>query len=373
MSHARVMPSKLHLTVPCPGSLQLQEEAAKRSSPPITRDQAEGELGHIVARKHAEGAGAEWPVGRKVHVGRHEFEIDDDMVDGAIIYMEEAQANGRFEDPVSIPDIPECFGTPDWWRVLVDLLKQLKVIDYKYGHRFVEVFEHYQLLAYASGIARTLNLPFDFPVVLCIVQPRNYTHGTIREWKTTVGEIYKLVAAKIAPRVALALGPNPPTVAGRHCLDCAARHLCKTLTSAAADAVDYSATAELQDIPNWAVGQELRILKDAKKILEARYDGLHEHALAAARTEAIPHWSIEPGAGSFKWKEGTPHEHLALMGDLMGVNLRKPLKLITPTQAIQAGIDKKAIDSYAHRPAGALRLVPDDTTRTRKIFGGNKT
>lgn len=373
MSHARVMPSKLHLTVPCPGSLQLQEEAARRAPPTMTREAAEGELGHIVARKHGEGLSAEWPVGRTVHVGAHEFDIDDDMVDGALIYAEEAQANGRFEEPVNIPDIPECFGTPDWWRVLFELLKQLKVIDYKYGHRFVEVFHHYQLIAYISGIARFLNLPLDFPVVAVIVQPRNYTHGVVREWKTTVAEIYSIVAETIAPRVRLALGPNPPTVPGNHCLDCSARHMCKTLATANASVLDFAGTAEPQTMPNWAVGQELRMVKAAIKLLEARYTGLHEHANAAARTEAIPHWSIEASAGKYKWREGVSHEHVAMMGDLMGVNLRKPTQLITPTQAIQKGIDKTALDSYAHRPAGALRLVPDDTTRTRKIFGGNKT
>lgn len=373
MSHARVMPSKFHLTVPCPGSLQLQEEAARRAPVPTTREQAEGELGHIVARKHGEGVGAEWPVGRTVHVGRHEFDIDDDMVDGAHIYMEEAQANGRFEESINIPDIPECFGTPDWWRVLMDAFKQLKAIDYKYGHRYVEVFEHYQLIAYLAGIARLLKLALDFPVVAVIVQPRNYTHGVVREWKTTVAEIYRICAEVIAPRVALALGPNPPTVPGRHCLDCGARHLCKTLATADASIIDFAGTAEAQSLPNWAVGQELRILKDAIKLLEARYDGLHEHATAAARMEAIPHWGLEAGAGKYKWKDDTKPEQIAAMGDLMGVDVRKPLQLVTPTQAIKKGIDPTVISSYAHRPAGALRLVPDDTTRTRKIFGANKT
>ena len=374
MSHARAMPSKFHLTVPCPGSLQLQEEAARRAPPIMTRDQAEGELGHIVARKHAQGLGDEWPVGRTVHVGRHEFDIDDDMVDGAALYADEAQANGRFEEPVSIPDVQECFGTPDWWRVLItEVIRQLKAIDYKYGHRYVEVFEHYQLIGYLSGIARMLNLPLDFPVVAVIVQPRNYTHGAVREWKTTVGEIHRIVAEVIAPRVALALGPNPPTVAGRHCIDCGARHLCKTLATADASILDFAGTAEPQELPNWAVGQELRMLKDAIKLLEARYTGLYEHASAAARTEAIPHWGFEPGNGKYRWKDDTKPEHVAAVGDLMGVDIRKPMQLITPTQAIKKGIDATVISSYAHRPPGAMRLVPDDTIRTRKIFGGNKT
>lgn len=377
MSHARVMPSKLHLTVPCPGSLQLQEQVeAKNELTPTTEEQAEGTLGHLIALKHATGAGAEWPVGRKVKVSDHEFEIDDDMLDGAVMYADEAQPGGRFEEAVAIPDVhpTECFGTPDYWRVIIEVyLRLLKVIDYKYGHRYVEVFEHYQLIAYAAGIARLLNLALDFPVTLVIVQPRNYTHGPVREWKTTVGEIYRICAEVIAPRVELALSPNPPTVTGRHCLDCQARHVCKTLQTSTASVVDYSGTAEVRDMPDAAVGAELRILKEAIKRLEARYTGLYEHASSLVRTgHAIPHWGMESSEGRWKWKDDAPAQKVADLGDLFGFDLRKPLAVLTPTQCVKKGIDKEVIDEYAHRPRGALRLVPDDTTRTRKIFGANR-
>lgn len=375
MSHARVMPSKLHLTVPCPGSLQLQEQVEPT---PETEEQAEGTLGHLVAHKHAIGAGAEWPLGRKIKVGEYEFEIDDDMIDGAAMYADEAQPGGRFEDPVSIPDVHPtlCHGTPDYWRYILETyLKLLKLIDYKYGHRYVEVFEHYQLIAYAAGVARFLNLPLDFPVMLVIVQPRNYTHGPVREWKTTVAEIYRICAEVIAPRVALALGPNPPTMTGRHCLDCQARHVCKTLQTADANLVDFSGTAEVHNMPDAAVGAELRILKEAIKRLEARYTGLYEHASSLARSgHPIAHWGLQPGQSRLKWKDDVTPEKVAQLGDLFGLELRKPLAVKTPTQCIQAGVDKSIIDGdYAHRPTGALRLVQDDTTRTRKIFGDNRT
>lgn len=376
MSHARVMPSKLSLTVACPGSLKLQEEAAAKGELTETEEQAEGTLAHLVALKYAVGSGHEWPVGRKVKVGAYDFEIDDDMVDGAAIYSEEAQPGGRFENSVSIPDVhpTECFGTPDYWRAIIETyLKLLKVIDYKYGHRYVEVWQHYQLIAYAAGVARFLNLSLDFPVMLVIVQPRNYTHGVVREWKTTVGEIYRICAEQIAPRVALSLAPNPPTYTGRHCLDCQARHVCKTLQTSDASLVDFSGTAEVRDMPDAAVGSELRILKEAIKRLEARYTGLYEHASNLARNKhTIAHWSMQPGQARLKWKDDVTPEKVVAMGDLFGIDLRKPLAVKTPTQCIQAGVDKGIIDGdYAHRPQGAMRLTPDDTVRTRKIFGDN--
>lgn len=377
MSHARVMPSKLPLTVPCPRSLTLQEEvAAKGELTPQTEEQAEGELGHLVAHKHAIGAQLEWPLGRKVKVAEYEFEIDDDMVDGAAIYADEAQPGGRFESPVSIPDVhAECWGTPDYWRAIMETYsKLLKVIDYKYGHRFVEVFEHYQLIAYAAGVARFLELPLDFPVMLVIVQPRNYTHGPVREWKTTVAEIYRICAEVIAPRVVEALGPTPRAITGRHCLDCQARHACGLLQTSTANLVDFSGTAEVREMPDDAVGAELRILKEAMKRLEARYTGLYEHASSLVRMgRPVAHWSMEAGQGRLKWKDGVTPESVADMGDLFGFNLRKPLAVLTPTQCVKTGIDKGVIDEYAHRPTGAMRLVQDDTVRTRKIFGDNRT
>jgi hypothetical protein len=358
--------------------LQLQEQAAAKGElTPPTEEQAEGELAHLVAMKHAIGAGHEWPVGRKVKVGSYDFEIDEDMIDGAAIYSDEAQVGGRFENPVSVPDVhATCFGTPDYWRAIIETyLRLLKVIDYKYGHRYVEVWHHYQLIAYAAGVARFLGLALDFPVTLVIVQPRNYTHGVVREWHTTVGEIYRICAEVIAPRVELALGENPPTYTGRHCLDCQARHLCKTLQTADASIVDYSATAEVREMPDAAVGSELRILKDAIKLLEARYTGLYEHASNLARTgHSIAHWGMQAGQGRLKWKDDVTPDAVASMGDLFGLDLRKPMAVKTPTQCIAAGVDKSIIDGdYAHRPPGAMRLTPDDTIRTRKIFGDNRT
>jgi Protein of unknown function (DUF2800) len=373
MSHARVMPSALHLTVPCPGSLQAQERVAPA---PPTYEQAEGTGGHLIALKHATGAGAEWPLGRKFEIEGQKLEIDNDMLDGALIYAEEAQAAGRFEDPVKIPDVhpTQCSGTPDYWRAIIETyLKLLKVIDYKYGHRFVEVFEHYQLIAYASGIARFLNLPLDFPVMLVIVQPRNYTHGAVREWSTTVGEIYEICRTKIAPRVELALGPNPPTYSGRHCLDCKARHACKTLQQTGESLVDFSGTAEIMDLPYVVVGAELRILKEAIKRLEARYTGLYEQASNLARSgRPINFWQLEEGRGRRKWRDDVTPNTVTSMGDMFGIDLRNPIEVKTPTQAIAAGIDEGIIKEYSHRPRGAMKLVEDDTVAFRKIFGSNK-
>lgn len=365
-------PSGLDLTVRCPGSLQLQ---ARVTPVPTTFEQAEGTGAHTVALKVANGAGAEWPLGRKFMVENHKLEVDDDMLDGAELYRGEAQPGGRFEDPVAIPDVhPTCKGTPDYWRCLMEVfLRLLKVIDYKYGHRYVEVFECYQLIAYAAGVIRLLNLPADFPVMLVIVQPRSYSgEGPVREWSVTAGEIIRICHEVIAPQVALALGPNPPTRTGRHCVDCTARHLCKTYQQTTESLVDFSGTAEIHDLNEQTIGQELRLLKESIKRLEGRYTGLFEHASALAKTGGrIHHWGLEDTKGKLGWMANTTVDQIAGMGDLLGIETRKPAALKTPTQVIAAGIDEGVVMQYAERPRGARRLVPDDTTKLRKIFKGN--
>jgi Protein of unknown function (DUF2800) len=372
--HARVAPSALHLTVPCPGSLQLQERVAPT---PTTEKEAEGTLAHLVAMKHAQGPvfAADWDVGRKHKVEQFDLEVDDDMVDGAAIYSEEAQAGGRYEETVAMPDIHSTsFGTPDYFNYIVNAnATQLKIVEYKYGHRHVEVFENYQLIAQAAGVARFLQLPENLPVILVVVQPRNYTHGAVRKHHMTVGEVYDFCRDHIAPRVELALGPDPPTYTGRHCGDCRARHDCHTYQTETADLVDMSGKAEIAALTPMAMGQELRILKEAIKRLEGRYSGLYAHADALARAgHRIPFWGFEAGAGRLKWKDDAPVDTVAGMGDLFGIRLLKPTALITPTQAVKAGIDRTIIDKYAHQPSGSMRLVEDDTTRTRKIFGGKR-
>lgn len=371
------MPSKLDLTVRCPGSLQLQEQAAAKGMPtPPTFEQAEGTGAHVVALKHANGAGAEWPLGRKFVIDRHQLEVDDDMLDGAELYRGEATVGGRFEEPVAIPDVHPtlCFGTPDYWRAIMEVfLRLLKVTDYKYGHRYVEVVECYQLIAYAAGVIRLLNLPIDFPVMLVIVQPRSYSgEGPIREWNTTAAEIIRICHETIYPQVQLALGENPPTVTGRHCADCTARHLCKTYQQTTESLVDFSGVATIHEPNAETLGQEMRLLKEAIKRLEGRYTGLYEHASSLAKTGGrIAHWGLEDTKGKLGWLQNTTVEEVGAMGDLLGIQTRKPPALKTPTQVIAAGLDESIVLQYADRPRGARRLVPDDTTKLRKIFKGN--
>lgn len=371
MSHARVMPSALHLTVNCAFSLIAQEQVPPT---PETDEEAEGSAAHWVAMKVASRARM-FKLGEKFQHGGREWEIDDEMLDGAALYAHQCSPAGRFENAVAIPHVhdTDCWGTPDFWQRFMPSsgLDLLKVVDYKYGHRWIEVYEHYQLIAYAAGVARLLSLPFDYKVTLVIVQPRAYgPAGPVREWSLTVGDLYEYCIKIIAPKVAEALGSNPAATTGRHCLDCKARHACQTLRYASANIVDFSQRGTVEQLEPAAMGAELRILKEAIKRIEARYSGLHAQAENLARAgHNIPFWEMQQSVGRLKWMADTSVDTVAGMGDLLGVDLRKPATLITPTQAKSAGIDEAIILQYAERPKGAHKLVPINITATRKKLG----
>lgn len=371
MSHARVMPSALHLTVNCAFSLTAQEQVPPT---PETDEKAEGKAGHWIAHKVASKERT-FVVGEKFEHEGKTWTVTDEMLDGALLYAAEAQysVTSRYEDPVNIPDVhpTACSGTPDYWRVIIEVFfKLLKVIDYKYGHRYVEIYEAYQLIAYAAGVARLLNLPLDFPVMLVIVQPRAYGSPPVREWTLTVGELYEYCAKVIAPKVAESLGPNPTATTGAHCIDCTARHACEAYRYTNANLVDFSRAGVVEHLSPQQMGQELRVLKQAIKRLEGRYEGLHAQAENLARAgNNIPFWEMQQAEGRLSWTDNAPVETVVGMGDLLGFDLRKPVALITPTQAKAKGVDESIVLEYASRPKGAFKLVPINTTATRKKLG----
>lgn len=384
--HARIAPSALHLTIKCPGSVKMQEQVAPVAD---TEHEQEGHAAHLAAMKIAEKS---WQptLGMKFSSQGQQWELDDDMLDGALLYAEESQTGGRFEDPIDARAyIPECWGTPDYWRAIPRELNELdrvlhtpryllKVVDYKYGYRHVEVFENPQLIAYALGVQAKLQLPWETPVCLTIVQPRSYhREGPIREWRLgpdngplRMMDLYRFAQDSIVPAVHEALSDSPRTISGPHCVDCKARAQCPTYRVAKDNILQLTGTAQPEQMSPQAVGIELHLVRQAIKMLEGRETGLRAHAESAINAGLqIPYWHIERSTSRLVWKDDTPVESLAAMGDLFGYNLRKPPALVTPTQAKKLGLDEHTVGAYAHRPPGALKLVPDDSTQLRKVFG----
>ena len=398
-AHARVAPSSLALTVACNYSLQLQESVPAL---PPTEEEAEGTAAHWVARRYAAGFGHELPVNTKFHSEGKSWTVTADMYAGAKLYeraLGGAHAELHIEEHVTIPRVHEtdCEGTPDAWRFYIDArlawevcpaqisldrfvyghVRVLRVGDYKFGHRYVDAFENFQCAAgYASGLMERLLLNDNDPdlyVEIIVVQPRNYhPDGHVRRWLVPAIALRPLV--NIAYMAAhAALGPKPTAKTGDHCIDCKARHACVVLQHNTMHLADFAMTGERVELPAWAVGQELTIVRDAIKQLEARETGLAAQAesyISAGKT--VPFYHMEPGRTVLTYLEDVKADELVSLGDLLNIDLRRTLALkdqiVTPTQAIQLGIDEAVMKSYAHRPRGKLKLARDNTTTARKVF-----
>lgn len=398
MSHARIAPSSLDLTVKCHASVQLQEQV-----PPLpeTEEEAEGTFAHMVALNYAHGYGNALPVGFKLEYRGREWTVDVDMVAGATMYAEALggfHSSLRLEDAVTIKRVhPEhCSGTPDAWRFFPDarlahatcppemppdlfergLIKLLRVGDYKYGRRYVEVFGNYQITGYASGVMDRLNLDDADPTLwieMCIVQPRSYrVDGPVRWWRVQAYVLRNYL--NIASNAAYAaLAPNPIATTNDSCIDCKARHLCKTLQYATGAIIDFSTTGEIVQMPHDAIGTELAMVQDAIQRLEARETGLAAQAEALLRQgKPISFFHMESGQSRLTYFDDVNVDEVVGLGDLIGIDLRKPQtkkdSLVTPTQAIQLGVDESMMKHYAHRPNARLKLARDNSITARKVF-----
>jgi hypothetical protein len=376
---------------------------------PATEDELEGTAAHWVAMRYAAGYGHELPVGAKFISQGREWTVDLDMIVGATMYAKACggvHSHLRLEDPVKASAIhPEhCYGTPDAWIYYPDArnalnavlangtwevprdfpleeynagrIKLVRVVDYKYGHRFVEVFGNYQLVAYAQGVLERLELDDNDDnlwLELILVQPRCYHRdGPVRRW-VIQAHVLRAWLNHARSAAAEALGPNPRAITNDSCIDCKARYACTVKQRCAQALVEFSGSAEFHELPPTAVGQELALIEDAIARLEARYSGLKVHAEHLIRTgNAVAFYSMKPGESRLIYKDDANIDELVGMADLFGVDIRKPEtkkdKLITPTQAIAKGIDELTMHSYAHRPPAALKLTRDSSITAHKVF-----
>jgi len=306
--------------------------------------------------------------------------IDDDMIDAADIYVNEVLSTTDapiVEQPVKMPEIHEqCWGTPDAWSFDIHKLT-LNVWDFKYGHSSVDAVGNRQLICYALGALRevTNGKPLDdnnIHVNMNIVQPRCYDgSGPVKRWSIPAVDLRPYVN-QLHMSAVEALGNQPFLHVGSHCQHCKARHQCPALQQASAEFADYAQVAVPQVMSLDALGYEIAVLNQAYDLIKFRKNALETEALTRSLNgEQVPGVTAEQGVSNNKWLYG--NDEVKSLGDLMGVNLMRDPVPCTPTQAIalfkKAGIDAEVINSYYGRQPTAMKLVADDNTKAKLIFG----
>ena len=374
--HAEHAPSSISRIIQCPGSRKLCKQF-----PGIvldgTREAAiEGETGHWVAARTARGELT--PLGTICPTTS--LPVTEEMIEGAELWAETIGTPQHIEErlPPSEEFGPNCWGTPDSWKFGPEtwpagLMYTLRVSDYKFGHRYVDVFENWQLVCYAcliiDGVLR-LNGLQDQAVkcVFDIVQPRNFTpEGPVRTWSCMASDLRPL-RNRIKAAIAASEKDDAPCVVGYECRDCSARAHCGTLQRAAMSAIEESTKITPLVLKPEALGLELRMLERAGMLIKARAAGLREVAMETITSGVmVPGFRTETGLGRQRWK--VPMPQVVALEAVIGKKLTEP-KAVTPKQAIKLGVPEEVVAMFSETPNGETRLVEDDSTLTRRIFGG---
>lgn len=379
--HSILPPSGAKAWAKCPMWVTMNQLYPKAPTP----ESMEGDAAHWVA----------WEIvaGRPVTEGQlapNGVTVTDEMIDGGELMADTLRARmpldkfdkWHVEEPVKISRInAQCWGTPDVWgfsRFYTEAPIVVEVVDYKFGHRYVDAFENEQGGSYGAGVIFTIadllkvgpgmldqGLIFNFTVV----QPRCYVGGSpVRTWSIRGTDLRPLFNS-LQMAAEKALGKNPEAVTNSECRDCAGRHACVALQQAAYGDAETAYKSVPVELEPTAASLELRMLERALERLQARVDGLRETVTAYARQgHPVLFHRVEQGFGRQTWT--VPPEQVISLGQLMGVDLSKPA-IKTPKQAITAGIDEAVIKAYSNTPMGAIKLVPTNPADARRVFGIN--
>lgn len=267
----------------------------------------------------------------------------------------------------------ESWGTPDYFIVIAQPEDRFVVYlyDYKFGYTQVSVFENAQLIEYAAGILDSLpwatpdvNVEFRFR----IAQPRAFHRdGAIRRWDVNASDLRGHINIAHAAAHA-ALGPNPVARTGDECLNCRARAVCSTLQTSTYRIADEAKKPQPLELPPVALGIELSMLRKAQKLLDARVSGLEEQALSQIRAGAnVRFFAVQHSAGREQWS--VPAEQVLAVASVMGLDVAKPREPMTPNQAREKGLDPAIVAQFSKRSPGAAKLVEQDDTDAKRIFG----
>ena len=333
----------------------------------------------------AEGTAAHW-TGWEVLAGRVPPEntaapngviVTEEMLEGAELLIDaihRRMGNGpvQIETPLAIPAIhPECFGTPDAWLATSNL--NIEIVDYKFGHKFVDEFFNPQGICYLLGILAKLGIDWrtqtDITCSFTIVQPRCfYKSEPVRNHTFNLVEALPVIC-KLILASDEAYFPSPVANTNSHCCYCPGRHACCALQRAAYNDAEFADDRQPVQIDATAAALELRMLERSLERLQARVEGLRELTLSnIKRGENVPFYRIDQGKGRAKWN--VPLEQISALGSLYGVELTKET-LITPSQAKKL-IDESVIKAYSFIPATEVRLVAENQSDARRVFGPTK-
>ena len=239
--------------------------------------------------------------------------------------------------------------------------RALHQADYKYGHTHVPA-DSEQNRIYGIGLRQRF---LRERVTLHVIQPRDYTAKPTRSYDFTPAEQLQF-CERVEAALDAAHEKHPAAKPGGHCLRCPGRGHCAELRNAS---LTWTGRCSTDTTAPEAVAAELVIAEQALELAKARLTGLQDEAQHVINGGGlVPGWSLERKPGREQWNDEQPVLQLSeAFGLLDSVSQRK---LITPNQAIKAGLPAELVRMHTSRPMGEPKLVRTGETLAARVFSG---
>lgn len=297
--------------------------------------------------------------------------ITDEMIDGINEYLTRIRSwpgQPVLEMSLSAARIhAQCGGTVDAWSY-DPIRKILYVADAKFGYRFIDAYQNWQLLVYVCGLLDYLGIINDMEVIveMGIYQPRTYRRDPWLIWRTRASNLraqFNILEAAANNT----MSPNPIATTGPQCNNCNGRLNCSTFLNAVGNVLDTAGEPVEQDLPVEILDAQMRRVDRALELLDAAdtaYKARAEMYLRAGKQ--FRSYQMRGSSGKLEWLPGT-EEVVLQIGASLGKDLAKPLTPITPTQASKL-VGEDIIKAFSERKPGAMKLRRIDPNEAAKRF-----
>jgi len=374
--HARLAPSSAHIWRYCPGSVAMQE----RQPPEDETDESR------------EGTAAHWLLARTIlkldtppdAIADNGVPVNQEMRDAIAELVTDINDTIKGCQPGDYYQTeqrvfahtmihPDCDGTPDNYFVQFSR-KTAHIWDFKYGHRYVDAYRCWQLIAYAAALIETAKIADwrDWSFTLTIAQPRSFSRegdgGTLREWFVSGAELGGYID-ELRAAAAKASAPDAPCITGDYCGDCKAAWDCMANLRAGGFSVDVIHGQQGTSMNPASIGVEMRVLRQALDRANSRLKVLETKAMQAIDTgQTVPFHRLEWTKPRWVWDTAKIAEAVSVV-QMFGVDVLPGVALPTPNAITKQGVDGSVITPYTTKGAPAKKLVAFEDANVSKILG----
>ena len=377
-AHAPLAPSSAEMWGPggCPASVAMQSRQPPQEE---TEENREGTAAHWlleqVLLKLTVPADAIAPNG--VPINDEMREAIQELVTDVNDTLKSCQSGDYFqvEQRVGAAQMihPDNWGTPDVFFVQHSR-KTLHIWDFKYGHRFVDVMDNWQLIDYAACIIETESITDwrDWTFTFTIAQPRCYVRdelgATLREWFTD-GTRLALMFDQLRAAAFDAMAPDAMCKVGSYCLDCLAAWDCEALQRTGGNVLALTGRQTSLGMEPTQIGLELAMRQDGLKLLEAQIKALETRAQSLINDgQNVPRFNVKYGDTRTVWQKDKQAEAAQLV-QMFGIDVQLGVAIPTPAQCIKQGVDAAVITPYTTKNPAAHKLVRVSDKTALKVFG----